>query len=273
MIDNFLRYVLHHNVCPEFTDQIEAARKICAKAKVELPLSIQASQLFPGQFGEACSVLFGGRYAKIREDNFEQALPVISFPNMSKTAALKIFKVGISILGNSQQLEIAAKPEGTALEIGENVLLEIQGIEKCSKETRAYYDQLEESLNRLGKLICCQWDAPFKAPEDLTDEELAAQKEKPELKTYEFWVDEEILDHCKVGMKLNASIGTLAGGKLHFIDYVSVVYCSFYTYLLNRQLEDWVIPRPWNKQTGDIIDEEGQGDDERDDETVVRDDE
>jgi hypothetical protein len=271
VVDNFLRYVLHHNVCPEFTDQIEAARKVCIAAKTELPLTIQASQRFPGQFGQACSVLFGGRHSEIHEANFEQSLPVVSFTNMSKETALKVFKVGMSILGNAEQIEMAAKPEAVILKIEENVLLEIKEIEKSSKETRAYYEQLDQSLSRLGKLICCEWEAPFKAPEDLTDEELAAQEKEPSLETYEFWVDDEVFDSCKVGMKLNASIGILAGGKFQFIDHVNVLHCSFYTYLMNRQLEDWVTPRPWNRKTNSISDEEEEahGDAERDDGTAV----
>ncbi|KAL0073547.1 Argonaute siRNA chaperone complex subunit Arb1-domain-containing protein [Phycomyces blakesleeanus] len=60
LIDAFLRYLQIRNVCPEYSEDIEKARLICAQAKVELPKCKRVSNLLPGNFNKACSMLFEG---------------------------------------------------------------------------------------------------------------------------------------------------------------------------------------------------------------------
>lgn len=55
---NFLKYVRHHDVCPEFTGNINQAMEICTQALLELPRIGEAGRVIPGDFNLACRVLF-----------------------------------------------------------------------------------------------------------------------------------------------------------------------------------------------------------------------
>ncbi|KZZ89503.1 Argonaute complex, subunit Arb1 [Ascosphaera apis ARSEF 7405] len=62
VLRNFLNYLLYHNVCPEYTENILAARDVVDTAEKELWLLHEADLWSPGDFNMACSTLFGGQY-------------------------------------------------------------------------------------------------------------------------------------------------------------------------------------------------------------------
>lgn len=55
---NFLRYIQHHDVCPEYEDNLAQAREICDRARSELPSIGKVIAAMPGDFNLACQVLF-----------------------------------------------------------------------------------------------------------------------------------------------------------------------------------------------------------------------
>ncbi|POS78713.1 hypothetical protein DHEL01_v202897 [Diaporthe helianthi] len=55
---NFLRYIQHHDVCPEYADNLFQARKICELSCTEIPRVGEVSRAMPGDFNLACQVLF-----------------------------------------------------------------------------------------------------------------------------------------------------------------------------------------------------------------------
>lgn len=57
-IQNFLRYVQHHDVCPEYADNLVQACKICDLARTELPSTGATGAEMPGDFNLACQILF-----------------------------------------------------------------------------------------------------------------------------------------------------------------------------------------------------------------------
>ena len=58
VIDNFLRYALQHDVCPEYQDDVEKAIQVCDDALREWPMILKAQTAMPGQFNLACSRKF-----------------------------------------------------------------------------------------------------------------------------------------------------------------------------------------------------------------------
>lgn len=60
---NFYNYLLHHDVCPEYEDEIFAARKVVDDAKTQLVAIHHLSRLVPGDFNVSCSVLLDGNLA------------------------------------------------------------------------------------------------------------------------------------------------------------------------------------------------------------------
>lgn len=55
---NFLRYIQHHDVCPEYEDNLTQAREICERARTEMPNIGKVVTAMPGDFNLACQVLF-----------------------------------------------------------------------------------------------------------------------------------------------------------------------------------------------------------------------
>jgi hypothetical protein len=67
VVDSFLRYLQIRNVCPEYASDIEAARAICDKARLELPKCKALINLFPDKLNQACCVLFEGNQKDIMD--------------------------------------------------------------------------------------------------------------------------------------------------------------------------------------------------------------
>lgn len=59
VVESFLRYVLQHDVCPEYEDDIKGALEVCAKAMVEWPDLMTLEYKLPGAFNWAANGLFG----------------------------------------------------------------------------------------------------------------------------------------------------------------------------------------------------------------------
>lgn len=53
-----MRYIQHHDVCPEYADNLKQARKICELSCLEVPCIGEVSRAMPGDFNLACQVLF-----------------------------------------------------------------------------------------------------------------------------------------------------------------------------------------------------------------------
>ena len=112
-----------------------------------------------------------------------------------------------------------------------------------SKDILDFYAQPEAAgLKPVGKLRAKTWIVPTAAEEDLTEEEEAALATKsPEINHYEFWIETDILSHCVVGMKIEATITKLSFGVSYF-DAIHRVHCSFYQLLPNELIAGWRAP-------------------------------
>ncbi|KAI6370579.1 hypothetical protein MCOR25_004122 [Pyricularia grisea] len=55
---NFINYVIKHDVCPEYEDDLARARAVCKLAKLEFPLINRALAGGMGQFNYACRTIF-----------------------------------------------------------------------------------------------------------------------------------------------------------------------------------------------------------------------
>ncbi|SPN99687.1 uncharacterized protein DNG_02538 [Cephalotrichum gorgonifer] len=62
VVENFLRYILQHDVCNEYKDDITNALELCERGREELPLTLKASGRIPCEFNAAAAKIFeGGR--------------------------------------------------------------------------------------------------------------------------------------------------------------------------------------------------------------------
>lgn len=102
MIRNFLNYLLHHDVCPEYKDQVYAARSLLDQADRELWLCVRAGRSLPGAFNTACSELFGGALGGLwvgDQDWYKKISDKLPDIGVSPQMAKKAFKVGLIARG------------------------------------------------------------------------------------------------------------------------------------------------------------------------------
>ncbi|KAK9466544.1 Argonaute siRNA chaperone complex subunit Arb1-domain-containing protein [Lipomyces arxii] len=62
VVDNLVRYMLYHNVCPEFQCALFETIKYAKMARYELPMINKLANLLPGPFNSAVSQVLGGQY-------------------------------------------------------------------------------------------------------------------------------------------------------------------------------------------------------------------
>ncbi|KAK9328545.1 Argonaute siRNA chaperone complex subunit Arb1-domain-containing protein [Lipomyces starkeyi] len=62
VVENFVRYLLFHEVCPEFTPALIDTIYIAKVSRRELPAAAKLSNVLPGQFNTAVSFLLGGEF-------------------------------------------------------------------------------------------------------------------------------------------------------------------------------------------------------------------
>ena len=249
IIRNFLNYLLHHDVCSDYKDQVYAARTLCDRAKKELWAVTQCNPMLPGDFNKSCSEIFGGMYQGMWSENQEwmQGMDLDYDIGISPHHARKVFKYAFAANADDdthktyrQQLKqnatkIASVKEDTGLEVTEIVV--------PTQDILDFYAQPEAvGLKPVGKLRAKTWIVPTAAEEDLTEEEeMVLAAKPPEIKHYEFWIENDILSHCFVGMKVEATVTELSFGVSYF-DALVGVHCSFYQLLPNELMVGWRVP-------------------------------
>lgn len=247
VIRNFLNYLLHHDVCPEYNDQINAARDTCNLGEKQLWSVVQACRILPGDFNKACSVLFGGYYQSQYIGDQEWTKDLDIDKGMSEQQARKIFLAGLAAQGDEEVFQKynkhVSKNKARALEMVETGL-EIVEMEYANEEVQRYYGAKEnpvKGLSPLGRMKVKAWKSSDDPPEDLTEEEeqeLADAKTPERLQTYTLWMEDHIMSKLFVGMKLEGKIYKLSFG-VWFLDIATATYCSFFDVLPNEKILGW----------------------------------
>ncbi|KAF2483196.1 Argonaute complex, subunit Arb1 [Neohortaea acidophila] len=265
VLRNFYNYLLLHDVCPEYGVQLVAARKVCDDAEAELPMLKEVDQGLPGGFNVACSTLFGGRYSNLYAAGNDWARADDNL-GWSQVNADCVFKAGIFAHGTEAQLrqvEEAAEQGSNSFKVisSEELGLEITRVEVANAEASTVYNStaLQNTFIRpMGKLHCKRWAAPHAAPSDL----LPSSKPGPE--EFEFLVDDDLLQYCVPGMKMECCVKKLDLG-VKWIDHIAAVYASFFTWLANEEICEWKEPGPpkeWmvrvmNRDNGVLVEGDG----------------
>ncbi|ERF68255.1 hypothetical protein EPUS_02711 [Endocarpon pusillum Z07020] len=262
LLINFMNYLLHHDVCPEYREPILAAKQCCVKATQELWSIVQAQRWLPGDFNIACSTLFDGAYSRRYDGQTSWADDGGEFIGQTDDQARQIVKFAVACAGSEEQYQLwyekAMANEIKVTKVRKEVGLEITEIILPDDETRDFYKQRTKDFRPVGKIHTKGWKNPSATVDDLTPEEQALQeKTLSQVKQqseevhrfreagedeYEFFVEEAVLQHLFVGMKLEATIRTLNCG-ICFVDEVFNAYLSFDTFLPNDRLYGYKKPR------------------------------
>ncbi|TVY39550.1 Argonaute-binding protein, partial [Lachnellula occidentalis] len=250
VIRNFLNYVLQHNVCPEYIEDVMAARRICDLAEKDLIAINSFRTELPGDFNIAASTVCGGFYQSVFvatqawQDDEPQNAHAAANIGFSGAQATRIFNSALAFKG-SDKLFKKAEREGIYIIKTETKAYEIVEIERASAKfvsevaTIKDHDDVAGTIKPLGTIKVKVWEGPGLDPEDMSDDEEHEAKEEPQVDS--FWLEDDIIRLMSPGLKLELVVRELNIG-IKFFDRILGLYCSFHTYLENEKLNGWKEP-------------------------------
>lgn len=252
VIRNWLNYLLQHDVCNEYRDQIMASRKTCDAAEKELWAIHKLNGNIQGQFGDACRRIFlpspdSPGYTWDWSDTWTVPTKV------TNEEANRIFLTAMAALGSDEMIDRYQEQNQDessisvvqSLETG----LEILDILPPTNGTLSVYnDDAAHGLSPLYKVRARTWYMDWEVLPDLTEEEEAKlpAKRAKERRDFELWVDEDCYKYVFVGLKMTVKLKELSFG-LCFLDRVSYIFPSFVTWLPNELMlgyreHEWIPP-------------------------------
>lgn len=260
VVRNFLNYVLLHAVCPEYTEDVMAARRICDLAEKELWDIEQAHRKFDGLFNTAASILYTGHFQQVVEGDSafefevdsgnEDSAPRSERRPLNIAAAEHIFKTAVAFEG-TEELFLAAMNADIHVVKSEMRFVEVVQINRATTASIDDYSRVKDHLGvtgtmrALGRIHFKAWSGHGYDVEDTTDDEGEDEEHltpPPDPIVETFWLDDHILPHCFVGMKLEIDVRELNIGIKFMVD-VHGIFCSFYTLLPNEKVIDsWTEP-------------------------------
>ncbi|KAK4199206.1 Argonaute complex, subunit Arb1 [Triangularia verruculosa] len=269
-IQNFLKYLLLHDVCPEYADDINSAIELCDKGFEEIGLVSNALRLVPGLFNRSVAANYceeENSYAMSLLMDHKELDRGHAFNIVALIATIVLPTLGSYNAANIKALEVTNPIERT---------FEITSITPPTEEMRQKVALVSEHLRKsnpslapiqpcgvmAGRPVIVQdgWDITDK----LTDEEVKEESS--------FILEERILEQLRVGMKLTMGVSACnvpGGGAFKVIRYVKDIKPTYYTFLPQELMRAWKEPVPNERPAPSVHDRhellELAGDDGADD--------
>jgi hypothetical protein len=275
MVENFLRYVLQHDVCPEYDADVRGALKVCTDAREEWPKVDRLQSLLPGPFNLAAAEVFpiAEGVIRARDDTLGDSGSYASLPSASaKTGKLdadKLFLSSVALLNEPGLFSQLCAMKNRVIAEFQCTLQVVQIVHPSEEVVRRFrsltLDGSNPKLQAIGKVI-------FKpaAIEDDFDHPKVKHPASGE-KQITLFFDEKILAQLKPGMKMALTIRQLDNG-FRFVNNLVHIVPSFYTFLPQELMRYFKPPRPNERpgpsihspnggEHGEEADEEGHDDD------------
>ena len=248
VVDNFMRYLQLHDVCPEYDEDIKAARAICARAHTELPNCFEVLRQMPGQFNRACTKLF---WREMDSSRFHGGFDPLQWAvdpegNEVKDDGMEneaVFRATVALQSNVVGSTALAAAEGdlSAIRVVSTKVLdlEITSLVAPSEALRQQYAGKDEKLHPAGIVISkhyCTETGIANQPHP-SEDELAARG------MVAFFLDATTMEMLTVGMKLRVVMHELSC-DLNFVSAIQEVLPSFYLYLPQELMMEFKEPEP-----------------------------
>jgi hypothetical protein len=261
-IRNFLSYLLYHDVCPEYTENIDAARRSCDIAAKELWKNQQFAVQTPGDFNKACSTLFGGFFHDLHVEDNNWKNPKFDSVFMTNDIARKVVKFALAGAGTDHQAirfqQLANQNALRAMRVLDVHGFEVTATYPPGPDVCEFYRRHAPDLHPVGRLLGKAYRDPGKPTYDLSPEERLEWENDTSVPEFELFLEESLLKLCYPGMKVITPVWELNCG-FHFFEDVHTAYCSIYTVLANDLMLGWKKPVDVNaegKEGADNIEEE-----------------
>ncbi|KAK8050911.1 hypothetical protein PG993_002296 [Apiospora rasikravindrae] len=264
VVHNFLNYVLHHDVCPEYTANIKAAQAICQIAPDELRVTYELYAALPDSFSTAARFLFcdGGNFK-----TYEPEKPASETPKNKKASEwagydmhynpeeldahlqLVIFRFNLLDKVRNEELkqEICdTEPKEMRVVNTKTQAYQVVSTHRSSKRVKAHNEGMLSQQDLGGKIkptgiiilrptiIDHAWSNVMR-PEEF---------DKQEHPTESFILDDDLLAKLVVGMKMQLVVCELNIGGFRFIKECKEVRTSFDTLLPQSLMFTWRDPVP-----------------------------
>ncbi|KAJ5246287.1 hypothetical protein N7468_001270 [Penicillium chermesinum] len=232
-IHNFLTYLLFHDVCPEYKEDILQARETCNLASKELWKNLKLLSRSPGAFNKACSFLFGGYHFDIRNDSSDWSLLKYG---ITFGAAYEVYERFKGALEEDD-------PNLTVIPIRDIDGFEIVSIEEAAPHVLVNYEKHAAGHTPVGIVHAKSFRDPSKAEIDLSpQEQWDWDHGKAPSYSFTFLLETDLLQFCSPGLKIITKVMELSCG-LHFFDQMIAIYPTFYECLHNDMMLHWKTPK------------------------------
>lgn len=233
IVENFLKYVLHHDVCPEYTHDVKKALEVCESSKIEWPMLQRIYQLLPGQFNLAALELFC-------TENPNENWSLQQWGQLKGLDARMVFYSSFALMDKSDDMwEKIMKQTPTVVREFECTIgllsLNRPTEEVCDRFKALIIDEKNPNLVPIGKatfapaVIEDEWDTPVFPCPIHTD-------------TVDLYFDDTVLDNLRPGMKMRVTLCELDIG-FYFIKSIDTIVPSFHTFLPQELMRQYKSPR------------------------------
>ncbi|KAJ1675495.1 hypothetical protein EV182_001154 [Spiromyces aspiralis] len=203
VVEAWLRYLIEHDVCVEYNDDIYRALAVTERAKIELVNCKQLAMTLPGKFNDACSMLFGGSLKDLG-DSYAAGTADTSWVSASNGDTQGF---GIITLSEAQAV-YARATGGMAPEEAEYLGAEPHDVH--------VEEQLAGDHEEFCAFKCRRWDREAGKP--ISDEDGG--------RPFTLYFEREVAQHMCPGIYLEADLHQLSNG-VHYIDQVTGVWPSY----------------------------------------------
>ncbi|KAG5929271.1 hypothetical protein E4U53_002479 [Claviceps sorghi] len=229
VVENFLRYVLQHDVCPEYQDDVEAALRVCQQARREWPMLNRLGADLPG--------LFNLGAAECSSTAEPEDWSLLSFTSPGDMDAKTAFLAACALCGETETLERFAS--GT-----------LHAVEDYTRTLKiTHVERAPDSLVDKFAALCIQGSSHAVEPVGRLYLEPAVIEddwEQPDAhaQTLEgasplcVYLEHGLLANLLPGMKMEVRLVQLSTG-IRFIKSVLRVVPTFYTFLPQQMMKHY----------------------------------
>ncbi|KAJ9417601.1 hypothetical protein FOXG_09172 [Fusarium oxysporum f. sp. lycopersici 4287] len=232
-IKNFLRYVLQHDVCPEYEDSVKEALELCKTASVEWPMIRQLNADLPGHFNLACSEMF-------YETSTEESWSFQTFKRPKGFDPKAVFFAAFALMDEPELFEKLSLKEPSIFS-EYTCTLELVEIIRPEEDIVKRFNSLvigDKAANHVpvGKAVFKQgfiqddWENPWAGEWPVKED------------TITLFFDDALLANMMPGLKTVATISELDAG-LRFLKSIEMIVPPFYIFLPQELMRHYKEPR------------------------------
>lgn len=235
VIENFLRYILHHDVCPEHEENVKDAMQVCLVAREEWPMLNALQTTLPGLFNLAATELFS------TPDRDAWAFHLFKVHHGFE--AKPVFYSTIAMLEDPTAFEFLSEHYAKLLRQYE-CTVEIAMVTPPSEGTIDRFNCLQVMTNEgTQKVRLAPIGTITLKPATIEDGWVQPDTPHPlEGQEIDVFFEQNILVNFKPGMKMTLEIVEIGGG-LNFVRRLRNIVPSFYTYLPQELMRGFKPPR------------------------------